>query len=147
MRAEVLRAVYQVLEGNAALVAKLNHQVGATTVEGGARILGDSVYLDSITDRLPIIILRVPATRTATNGLRASTIPIEVHGADAFQTAEVLDLLESACTGYRMADFPSLPVVINQLAAGDDQPIDTGDPTIRIPAAQANLEVRWAERT
>ena len=147
MRADVLRAVHTVLEGNAALVARLNHTVGATTVAAGARILGDSVYLDSITDKLPIIILRVPATRTATNGLRSSTIPIEVHGADAFETSEVLDLLELACTGYRMADFPTLPVVINQLTAGDDEPIDTGDPTIRIPAAQANLEVRWAERT
>jgi len=147
MRADVLRAAYQVLEGNAALVAKLNHQVGATTVAAGARILGDSVYLDSITDKLPIIILRVPATRAARDGLRASTIPIEVHGADAFQTAEVLDLLELACIDYRMADFPALPVILNQIVAGDDQPIDTGDPTIRIPAAQANLEVRWAERT
>ena len=145
-RAKVLRAVYTVLERNTDLTTALNHKVGAKSVDRGARILGDTVYLESIQDKLPLIILKVPSTIRARDGLRTSQMQIEVHGKDIFEVAEVLDLLETTCTGYRNNLYPDLPVTLSRLSALDDVPFDTGDPTIRIPLSTLTLEAQWISK-
>ena len=145
-RAKVLRAVYTVLERSEDLTTALKHKVGAKSVDRGARILGDTVYLESIQDKLPLIILKVPAPNRARDGLRRSEMQIEVHGKDIFEVAEVLDLIESACCAYRNNLYPDLPVTLSRLSALDDVPFDSGDPTFRIPLSTLTLEAFWISK-
>jgi hypothetical protein len=142
-RSKALKAVYLVLERNEELTTALKHKAGAKTVDKGARILGDSIYIDSIGEKLPVIIMKVPATDRMKDGLRRSEFQLEVHGNDIFEIAEILDLLEAVCTNYTNNLYNDLPVSLNRLSVLGDAPFDSGDPTLRIPLSTLTLEVLW----
>lgn len=145
-RAKALKAVYTVLERDADLATALKHTAGAKTVDKGARIVGDSIYLDSIQDKLPVVIMKVPGTDRMKDGLRRSEFQLEVHGKDIFEITEVLDLLEAVCTNYKNNLYSDLPVSLNRLSSLGDAPFDSGDPTLRIPLSTLTLEALWIEK-
>lgn len=142
VRSQVLRSVYQLLEQNTELVTLTGHTTGATSLESGARIIGDTVRLDELP--VPGVILGFEAG----DGLRPTRedkswqLSILAFGRDVFEVADLLDAIESLCVNWTRN--PAAPQPLNQLRLGPHQRFDAEGPGGRTAiGVQLALTVSW----
>jgi len=142
-RAAVLQSVYRVLEQHAPLRAYLGHVLGATTVETGARIIGDSVRLQNLP--LPIVILGFDSGDALLPQREAAEWTVEalIYASEIGQAAALLDLIEDACLGYRLT--PTLPQPLTRLQPGRHQRLEPDTPLGRVIATRLALTAYWIQ--
>jgi hypothetical protein len=138
----VLRSVHQLLEQDAELVEYTGHTVGATSLEAGARIIGDTVRLDELP--VPGIILSFEAGDGArpTREDKNWQLTLLAFGRDVFEAADLIDLIESLCVNWTRD--PAAPQPLNQLRLGPHQRFDAEGPGGRTAiGVQIALTVSW----
>lgn len=140
----MLRSVHQILEAHAPLRAALGHSLGATTIEAGARLIGDSVRLQSLP--LPAVILGFDSGDALTPQREAAEWDVEalIYAEHVYQAAELLDLIESACLNYRYQ--PGLPQPLSRLQPGRHQRLEPDTPIGRVIATRLTLTAYWIRR-
>lgn len=146
-RAAALKSFYAVLEAHEPLTSFISHTVGATRVSQGCRILGKSVYLDDLTEKLPLIALRVPQNNARGNASpRLMTVQLEAHGKDVYEVVDLLDHIQAACEAFRSNAFPNTPAHINGVTVGNDEDLALLDPMLRNPAALILVSIKWTPK-
>lgn len=94
---DILLQLHASLEAYAPLVALTGHKIGATTLQSGARIIGDAVRLRP--HPVPGIVLGL-GLKTAGRGGPSQpekiwAVTLTVYGRDVFEVAAMLDALET----------------------------------------------------
>jgi len=103
VRARTLRDFYSALEEYVPLATALGHVVGATTLERGARIIGDSVRLRP--HPIPSAVIGLGAKNQGRSQVeRIWDISILVYGPDIFLVADILEILEAFSLDSRWTD-------------------------------------------
>lgn len=101
LQAAALRQFYAALESYPPLVALTGHVVGATTLDAGARIIGDSVRLRP--HPIPGVVLGLGSRNqggksTTHEALRDWEVNLLVWAEDVFQAAEIAEEIENFCS-------------------------------------------------
>lgn len=140
-RANVLRSIVTVLEKHPPLRGYLKHQLGATSIKAGARILGDDIRIDDLP--VPVLLLEGgngDATAPSREE-RSWLVDVTIYGQTVYQVAEVLDLIEDCSLAYSYDG--SLPQPLNRFRVIGHERLDAVGPAGRLLATRVNLEVSW----
>jgi len=140
-RAAVLRSVHQLLAKHEGLVEVLGHDPDADTVEGGARILGDDVRLDSLP--LPCLVLTFDGGDglSQTRGDLTWQLAAYLYASTVYEAADVLDELEAAALAYTYDDTLAQP--LSRFRVTGHERLDPVGPAQRLLAWRVNLEATW----
>ena len=137
-RANVLRAVFQTLEGYSPLRNFLKHKVGAATVATGARILGDDTRIDELP--LPSLVLGFDGG-TVGRDMTSWNLTADAYTKNVFDAATVLDHLEMLAADW--VRNPNLVQPLNNFRVDSHERLDAVGPAGRLIAVRINLEVSW----
>lgn len=140
-RAAVLRAVHTTLAKHEPLRSYLKHQLGATTLRAGARIIGDDVRIDDLP--VPILILSFAGgdALLPTRELATWLLDATIYALDVFQAAEVLDRVEACATDWTRD--PTVTQPLTRFRVTGHERLDAVGPAGRLIAVRVNLEVSW----
>lgn len=140
-RSGVLRAVTRTLEEHEPLRALLKHTKGANTLQGGARIIGDSVRIDDLP--LPCIVISIGGGSGIDPRREVGTwiLHLTIYGVDVFQVADVLDQLEGLAVRWTQNGAVTEP--LNRFRVESHESLDAVGPAGRLIAVRVNLEVSW----
>jgi len=140
-RANVLRSVHQLLAKHEGLVEVLGHDPDADTVEGGARILGDDVRLDSLP--LPCLVLTFDGGDglSQTRGDLTWQLAAYLYASTVYEAADVLDQLEDAAAVYSYDQDLDQP--LSRFRVTGHERLDPVGPAQRLLAWRVNLEATW----
>jgi hypothetical protein len=102
-KAQALRDFYAALEAYTPLVQALGHVVGATTLERGARIIGDSVRLRP--HPIPSVVIGLGIKNQGrSQAERMWDVAALIYGPDIFLVADILEILEVFSLDSRWTD-------------------------------------------
>lgn len=137
----MLRAVHSVLEQHQPLRDLLGHVQGATTVETGARIVGDSVRLQELP--LPLVVLSFEGGAALAPQREDASWSLEliIYAEDVYQAAELIDAVEAACVQYRYDAQLEQP--LSRLKIESHQRIEPQAPVGRVIAVRVGLSAHW----
>lgn len=140
-RSGVLKAVHSTLEKNAALRTVLGHTQGATSLAGGARIVGDDIRIDELP--LPFLVLSFAGGDAVEPSRELSTwlLDATIYAANVFKAAEVLDKLEDLSRDWTFDNTLTQP--LNRFRVTGHERLDAVGPAGRVIAVRVNLEVSW----
>lgn len=141
-RATALRELHSSLEGYAPLVALLGHTVGATSLQTGARIVGDSARLKVA--HTPLLVLGLGAgdrgAKGAMNATSSWDVPLLLYYTDVFQGSDLLDALQDWVEQWRKPPGG----IASRVEWAGHQAIDMGpelDPEFLIQQALIRLHI------
>lgn len=140
-RANVLRSIVSVLEKHVPLRAYLKHQLGATSLKAGARILGDDIRIDDLP--IPCLVLEGGSGDAVapSREQKAWLVDITAYGQTVYQVTDVLDLVEDCALAYSYDG--SLPQPLNRFRVLSHERLDAIGPAGRLLATRINLEITW----
>lgn len=144
-RSGALRSLYAVLEADAQLVAALGHSVGASTVEGGARIVADYARLEALPEPCLLLTLSAEAAPGTVRSaeMKRLQVSLQVYGADIFQVEDLIEHLERVVTGYRNDGSLALPQPLTKLDFGRAAPIPFDLLRAEAPGKAVNVDLIW----
>lgn len=145
-RSAALKSLYAVLEADAQLVAALNHRPGATTVEGGARIVADYARLQALPEPCLLLTLapEVPSSAVRSAEMKRLQVSLQVYGADIFQVEDLVEILERIALAYRNDGLLGLPQRLLKLEFGAAAPIPFDLIRAQAPGKTVPITVIWA---
>jgi hypothetical protein len=140
-RGAVLKSIEAILGRHQPLAGALGHVAGASSVQDGARIIGDNVHLLDLP--LPCVVLGFDGGRLGGQGrdLNQWQATADVYATDVFEAADLVDLIEGACLTYRYDS--TLPQPLQQLQALADQRIEAESQS-RVITVRITLQAKWA---